>query len=114
MTYSILMKQKLEMQKNVQLTYAQIYNTYALAAFVHQYTATYVNKVFFFDQFQLFLKILWLLLILKDLFVCQCGFELVKDVRSHWLNEEKFRRNFNAQFAPNLFHIKNRDCRLFF
>ena len=43
MTYSILMKQKLEMQKNVQLTYAQIYNTYALAAFVHQYTTTYVN-----------------------------------------------------------------------
>ena len=47
------MKQKLEMQKNVQLTYAQIYNTYALAAFVHQYT-TYVNYVFFFYQFQLF------------------------------------------------------------
>ena len=44
------MKQKLEMQKNVQLTYAQIYNTYALAAFVHQYT-TYVNYVFFFTNF---------------------------------------------------------------
>lgn len=65
MTYSILMKQKLEMQKNVQLTYAQIYNTYALAAFVHQYT-TYVNYVFFFYQFQLFLKIMWLLLIFLE------------------------------------------------
>ena len=59
------MNQKLEMQKNVQLTYAQIYNTYALAAFVHLYT-THVNYVFFFYQFQLFLKIMWLLLIFLE------------------------------------------------